>query len=177
MYGVAGAWIEASFESLTVVGMNLLVTAAVLTCAMHAVPGRKSESELRLIDALVIGMAQGAALLPGISRSGMTIAAGLSSGLRSDVAVRFACLLTIPAIVGAELAKLPLLLALPASEAATLGAGVIVSAVTGWVAIDVLLRLVRRGKLGYFAIYCGVAGTLTMGTGLGGWGGLWHAEW
>jgi undecaprenyl pyrophosphate phosphatase UppP len=71
--------------------------------------------------------------------------------------------------VGAELAKLSLLLALPALDAAALGAGVIVSAVRGWVAIDLLARLVHRGKLGYFAVCCGVAGTLTMGAGLGGW--------
>ena len=168
-YLIVGPWIEAAFESLTVIGTNLLITGAVLARAGRAAPGRKDEMGLRPIDALIIGLAQGAALLPGISRSGMTIGAGLLIGMRGEVAARFSFLLGIPAIVGAEVVTLPVFASVPADESMALVAGMVVAGITGWVAIDVLLRLVRRGKLGYFAIYCAVAGALTVGAGLGGW--------
>jgi len=168
-YVVAGGWIEGTFESPGVVGGNLLVTAAVLAAVANLAPGERTDGDMRVWDALIIGAVQGAALLPGISRSGVTIAAGLLVGLRADVAARFSFLMAIPAIVGAELVHLPYFLQIPPQDALAVLAGTVVAGVTGWVAIDVLLRLVRQRKLGYFAVYCAVAGTLAIvGVGLGG---------
>ena len=124
---------------------------------------------MRPLDALVIGAAQGAALMPGISRSGMTIGVGLLGGLRGEVAARFSFLMAIPAILGAELVNLPFLLKIPSSGGLSVLAGMAVAALTGWLAIDFMLRLVRGGKLGYFSIYCAVAGALTVWMGLKGW--------
>jgi undecaprenyl-diphosphatase len=168
-YLAAGPWIQVVFESPVLVGANLLLTAAVLAGVARTSPGRREEGDVRPLDALVIGAAQGAALMPGISRSGMTIGAGLLGGLRGEVAARFSFLMAIPAIVGAELVNLPFLLKIPSSGGWTILAGMAVAALTGWLAIDFMLRLVRRGKLGYFSIYCAVAGALTVGTGLKGW--------
>lgn len=169
VYNVAGRWIENAFESLAVIGGNLLLTALVLAATAIVAPGRKGEAEIRPFDALIIGLFQGAALMPGISRSGFTIVGGLFAGLRGEVAARFSFLLAIPAIVGAELVKLPDFLARPVHEAANLSAGMLVAGISGLVAIDVLLRLVRREKLRYFAIYCAVGGALAVAAGLGGW--------
>jgi undecaprenyl-diphosphatase len=168
-YVVAGRWIESTFESLVVVGANLLVTAAVLASVANAAPGAKGEGDLTALGALIIGVAQSAALLPGISRSGATIAAGMALGLRGDAAARLSFLLAIPAISGAELVKLPLFIRVPVDDMVMIGVGMAVAAITGWLAIDVLLRLVRRGKLGYFATYCAVVGALTLWGGLVGW--------
>lgn len=169
VYLAAGSWIEGTFESLEIVGANLVVTGAVLASVANSSPGWRLEGDVRPLHALIIGAVQGAALLPGISRSGVTIAAGLFAGVRGDIAARFSFLLAIPAIVGAEIVKLPALLAISARDGVAVATGMAVAAVTGWLAIDVLMRLVQRGKLGYFAVYCVVGGALTIGLGLAGW--------
>ena len=93
----------------------------------------------------------------------------MALGLRGDVAARLSFLLAIPAILGAELVKFPLFIRVPLDDIAMIGVGMLVAAVTGWLAIDVLLRLVRKGKLGYFATYCAAVGALTLWGGLAGW--------
>jgi undecaprenyl-diphosphatase len=168
-YVVFGPRIEAAFNSLKVIGGNFLITGTFLALAARARPGRKGEAQMSTADALVVGSFQGVALLPGISRSGATIGAGLVCGLRGEVAANFSFLLSIPAIVGAQMVKLPALANESAAELQALLAGTVVAAVVGWVAIDGLLRLVRRGKLLYFAPYCWAVGAMTLGVALAGW--------
>jgi undecaprenyl-diphosphatase len=167
-YETFGVRIEETFESLPVIGVNLMFTASVLAATGLVRAGSREESGMRAADALLIGMAQSLALLPGISRSGMTIAAGLLLGLRGEVAARFSFLMSIPAILGAEMVKLPVMLSVPREEAGAVLAGTIVAGLAGLVAIELLIRLVRGEKLRYFALYCGVLGALTVLKGLGG---------
>ena len=151
--------LEQAFGSLFSVGCMLLVTGTVLygTKSWKG-PGRDLE-DLCLRDCLLIGVAQALALLPGISRSGITIAAGLLCGLRRDLSARFSFLLSVPAILGANL--------LQATEALgtqqTLNEwafflGGLTALVTGYVALRLLLRIVQRGSLFQFAYYCWTVG-------------------
>jgi undecaprenyl-diphosphatase len=156
-YLVAGDWIEASFNSLTVVGVGFLITGTVLY-ATHRLGRRgRPEAGMRWRDALGVGAAQGVALLPGISRSGSTIAAALSLGLDRELAVRYSFLLSIPAILGGNLVKARHLLA-PGVPLTLYFAGAAVAAVVAYASIHVLLRIVRRGHLSYFAFYCWILG-------------------
>ena len=138
---------EAMFASVTAVGVSLLITAALLLAAGLAGRPRRGLEETRSWHALLIGLAQGLAITPGISRSGSTISTALLLGLERELAVRFSFLLSIPAILGAvalqaldlppglHLAWTPLLL------------GALVAGVSGWLALRLLLGLVRRVRL------------------------------
>ncbi len=124
--------------------------------ALHGLDG------LRLPDTLIIGCAQAIALAPGISRSGSTIAAGLSTGMRRDAAARFSFLLGTPAFLGAGLLQLSDALAVDpgtvVAQAPALIAGFLVSAVVGAAAIRFLLAYLRSRNLYAFVVYCLVVG-------------------
>lgn len=148
--------IEAAFSSLVIIGFSLLVTGALLFLADHA--GRKAKrSEVRLRDSLLIGLSQAAALLPGISRSGATIATGMILGIRGAEAARFSFLLSIPAILGAGGLKLYQALnnvtATP-NEWAGLLLGALTAGAVGALAIKGLLAVISRGRLKTFGVYC-----------------------
>jgi undecaprenyl-diphosphatase len=103
-----------------------------------------------------------------VSRSGSTIAGGLSRRVRPDVAAQFSFLLSIPAIVGALLVEGPTVWALGPGAWRPIGLGIVASGVTGFLAIWTLMRLIRQGRLHYFAYYCWLLGTVMLvGTGLG----------
>ncbi|MEE9219478.1 MAG: undecaprenyl-diphosphate phosphatase [Acidobacteriota bacterium] len=160
VYLLFGGWIKASFESLTTIGVMFLVTGSILFSTRWGPAGALAAPAMRWRDAAGIGAAQGLALLPGISRSGSTIAAGLLLGLERDLAVRYSFLLSIPAILGA--------LALIAAgeqrlvfDGGALGiylSGAAVAALVGYGSIHVLLKVVRAGRLGLFAFYCWALG-------------------
>lgn len=156
--------IEALFSSLAFVGVMLLLTAALLAFAYYARPRTKSDVTYR--DAFVIGLAQAAATLPGLSRSGSTIAAGLLLGDSRESAARFSFLMVIPVILGKML--LDILsgemggMAVPAPA---LAGGFIAAFVVGALACSFMIEIVRRGKLIWFALYCAAAGaTALIGT-------------
>lgn len=156
--------IDAAFSSLLVVGICLLVTGGLLLIADRA--GRQAKrKEVRLRDALLIGISQAAALLPGISRSGATISTGMIVGIKGREAARFSFLLSIPAILGA--AGLKLYQALTTTSVAVgewpeLLVGALTALAVGVVAIKGLLALISRGKLKIFGIYCLVIGLSTI---------------
>jgi undecaprenyl-diphosphatase len=130
-----------------------LVTALILL-ATAFFRGERGFAEIGLAGALLIGLAQGIGVLPGISRSGITIAAALLWGLRREHAGEYAFLLAIPAVLGALLLKLGdagSLLSMV--EPLQVGIGFLVSFAVGFVSLLLLLRVVRRGRLPYFAIY------------------------
>ena len=180
---------EMAFVRSWAVGLGLLVTACVLIIADRPnpptpfpkgeggaplpVPGRgwgrgRTLAQLTWRDALWIGLAQGVAVLPGISRSGSTIAMGLLCGLRREDAAEFSFLLFIPAIVGATALKLTEALSDPGAHSALWGsylAGTIVALLSGIVAIHFLMRFLRERRLTPFAIYCLGLGLLAI---------LWH---
>ncbi|MBO4896887.1 MAG: undecaprenyl-diphosphate phosphatase [Clostridia bacterium] len=150
-------------QYLWMVGLFLFVTAALLYISDRVSPGDKTMRDLKLGDALFIGAFQAIAILPGISRSGSTITGGLLSGLKRSFAVKFSFLLSIPAILGAAILKLPKADGIPVGPAVL---GVIIAAISGFVAIKVLLRLVKKKKFTYFAYYCAGLGLITVILGI-----------
>ena len=161
-------WIEKSFEGTVATGVGFLITAAVLlTVFLHSKrEGGKGPAETTFLDALLIGLAQMFAPLPGVSRSGLTVATGLALGLSRTWAVGFSLLMAVPAIVGAAVFEIkdvdPKTLSpdrVAQTVAATALAGVI-----GYAAIVWLVRIVRSGRMWYFSVYLLVLGATVLAT-------------
>jgi undecaprenyl-diphosphatase len=150
--------LERAFSSPRLVGALLLVTALVLAAASLLSPRRRG---VVLGDAIWVGIAQVAALLPGISRSGITISAGLLRGLSPEEAARFSFLLSIPAVAGAGVLGL-LDGGGQAGEGAGLLVGALVALASGLGAIHFLLRLLYRGRLWWFSVYCLAVGIVAL---------------
>lgn len=150
--------LERMFGSLRGTAIQLVLTGALLFAARER--GRRTLLETGPVDGVAVGVAQSLAIIPGISRSGTTIAAAMWLGLRGDEAARLSFLAAIPAVAGAGLfglKDLPLGAALGYTPAQLL-AGFTVSLLSGIVAIRWLLAVVRRGRLMGFAAYCVAAG-------------------
>lgn len=152
-----------SSDRLWVVGIFLFVTAALLYISDKVAAGQKTMRDVTLRDALFIGAFQAIAILPGISRSGSTITGGLLAGFKRSFAVKFSFLLSIPAILGAAILDFPDASPMPAGPAIV---GVIISALSGFVAIKLLLRIVKKKKFTYFAYYCLALGVAAIIIGL-----------
>ena len=172
--GLAGIlfedYFEEAFGDARAAAIQLIVTAAILVGAelvlrYHQRRTAHSGNQLRTIedlktpDAVAIGVAQAISILPGISRSGSTIGAGLALGMNRDDSARFAFLLAIPALLGATLVKLPDLGSDSIGIAAGIG-GFLSSLVFSYAAIWGLIRYLRRNTLYPFAAYCVIAGTI-----------------
>ena len=142
-------------ESLIVIPMMLVIGAAILWGAEKVGTRSRDLDQTDLTDAVTIGAAQALALFPGISRSGITLAAGLFRGLEREAAARFAFLMGIPIIAGAGLWKARNFVTGSVAEVdvAVLAAGVIAAAISGWVAIGFLLRYLRTHSTGIFVAY------------------------
>ncbi|SHF57450.1 Undecaprenyl-diphosphatase [Desulfacinum infernum DSM 9756] len=155
--------VEQLFGSLISVGVALLLTGTVLwlTRRVSDRPGRDA-LQIRWWEAVLVGVAQGFAITPGISRSGTTIAVALFLGFRREWAGRFSFLLFVPAVMGATLLEFLDLKVLPASEIGPIAAGTFVAAVTGYGALRVLLKVVKRGRFYVFAPYCWALGVLCL---------------
>jgi undecaprenyl-diphosphatase len=154
--------IEDIFD-LRLVGMALMVNAAVLVLAERLPSGRKRE--IRLVDAIAIGVFQAVAIIPGISRSGFSISGGMFRGLQREMAATFAFLLSVPALLGAFAYGAATLERYDA-DLVTLVAGAAVAFAVGLVSIDYLLKAVRDGKLWVFSVYCVVVGLIAVATTL-----------
>ena len=167
--GIVGVFFKDYVEEifgagLMVVGCCLLLTALLLIFSYYARPRQKEN--ISLADAFVIGLAQAAAVLPGLSRSGSTIATGLLLGNKKEQLAQFSFLMVIPPIMGEAL--LDILKAMSqGSETATAGigtwpllAGFLAAFLSGCLACKWMIGIVRRGKLIYFGIYCAVVGLL-----------------
>jgi len=163
---------ERMFASMTAAGVGLVITGLVLESTLfkkgiETDEGARSPERIRLFHAVLIGTAQGLAITPGISRSGSTIAVALLLGVERESAARFSFLLAIPAILGALAFELKDqtsgAVAFPAgADAAMMISGMLVAAVTGVIALKILLRIVKRGKLSVFAYYCWAVGLLAI---------------
>lgn len=154
--------IQAAFSSLLGVGIGLLLTALVLSLG-HVARTRVRRRSIRFPDAVVVGLAQAAAVFPGVSRSGLTISAGTAMGLPAADAVRFSFLLAIPALFGAGLLHLLDAMNAPGSQS-WLGIliGTLCAFASGWLALRAVLRLVQRGRFWVFAVYCFLVGAGTI---------------
>jgi len=155
--------ISALFETLICTGLMLVVTGTLLFVAERLSGGQRMLNSISVTDALLIGVAQAFALMPGLSRSGTTLSSGLLRGLEKETAARYAFLLAIPAIAGAAVLELPVILTgeigMPLS---VLLFGVVISAITGYLAIRLLLHLVQRGRLIFFSYYTWLVGLFTI---------------
>ncbi|MBW2082829.1 MAG: undecaprenyl-diphosphate phosphatase [Deltaproteobacteria bacterium] len=153
--------LERLFTSVSVVGVMLLVTGIIIGIT-YFIPSRyTSRMNIDLITALLIGTAQGLAIIPGISRSGATIACGLLCGLDRELAGRFSFLVAIPAIIGALLLQLHQQ-SLTSAPLTSLTVGFMVSATVGFLCLKILMTMVKKGHLAYFAPYCFIAGAMAL---------------
>jgi undecaprenyl-diphosphatase len=156
-------WIEQTFESSIAAGVGFLITAAVLLLTIlfqWRREGGKGPLETTWVDALVIGVAQMFAPLPGVSRSGLTIAAALGMGLSRAWAVGFSLLIAVPAIVGAAVFEIRKIdpHTLTGDRVAQTVAAAVLAGVVGYGAIIWLVKVVRSGRLWYFSVYLIVLG-------------------
>ncbi len=163
--------VEAIFGSgLLIVGLSLIITSALLIMSYYARPRQKED--ISLLDALVIGLAQAVAVLPGLSRSGTTIATGLLLGDKKEKVAQFSFLMVIPPILGEAL--LDIIKAMQASTPAATGSippatlciGFLAAFVSGCLACKWMLALVKKGKLVYFGIYCALVGSIILASTL-----------
>ena len=150
--------INETFNSFTWIGAGFLVTAVALTLTNRLAGGDKGPRETTYYDALLIGVAQMFAPLPGVSRSGLTITAALALGLSKTWAVGFSLMMAVLAVSGATLDEMKDFLTAdhPTPSAMTpaqMLAGTVVSGVVGYLAITWLVRLVRAGRFWYFSVY------------------------
>jgi undecaprenyl-diphosphatase len=152
-----GDLVERCFASPLLTSLMLILTGTVLFFVRKAAQGK---AELPgPTAALAVGLAQALSLLPGVSRSGLTVSAGLLTGLRQDMAARFSFLLAVPAIAGAGMLKLGT--AHTASvPTGSLLVGLAVSALVGYLALRLLLRFLRMGRFTSFCYYCWTVGAL-----------------
>jgi undecaprenyl-diphosphatase len=164
---IAGAMfsgmVETLKENLTFIGVALLLTALLLYLADRIKPAQKTEKTIRVSDAAVVGLMQAVAVIPGLSRSGSTIFAGMARGFGREFAVKFAFLMSIPAVLGATLLHVVELIKSPEVDFhAVYIPGMIAAALSGYFAIMLLRRMVAKGKFGVFSIYCAAAGILSI---------------
>ena len=168
--GIVGVFfkdfIEQAFSGLVVVGCCLLITAALLSFSYFAKP--RTKENITIIDAFVIGIAQAIAALPGLSRSGSTIGMGLILGDKKEKLAQFSFLMAIPPILGMALLDVKDMLEVGIEEAmagispVALIVGFVSAFVTGCLACKLMINLVKKGKMIWFAAYCAVAGVAVL---------------
>ena len=173
--GIVGVFFKDKVEEvfgsgLLIVGFMLLLTATLLAFSYYAKPRQKEKISVK--DAFIIGLAQAAAVMPGLSRSGSTIATGLLLGNKKERLAQFSFLMVIPPILGEAL--LDVLKAVKGGAEAAVGdislsalaVGFIAAFVAGCIACKWMINIVKRGKLIYFAIYCAIVGAIVIATSL-----------
>lgn len=158
--------VEALGGSSLFVSCALLVTGCILFVSDRMAKGRKTAKNATMVDVLLVGVAQGFATIPGLSRSGCTISAGMARGFDRKFAVRYSFLMSLPAVLGATLLKvvdvfgteggvdtqrLPMYLL-----------GMVIAGVVGYFSIKLVNLLAAKGKFGAFAYYCWVAGLIAL---------------
>lgn len=157
--------VESLYYNTVFIGFALLVTGGLLFASDRVKRGRKTEKTATALDALLVGVGQAIATCPGISRSGMTICSGMFRGFDRKFAVRFSFLMSIPAVLGANLLSI-----IDAAKAGEIDVsqlpvylvGVAAAAVSGYFCIRLLRMIADKGRFGWFAYYCWAAGLLTL---------------
>ena len=147
------------------IGVVLLLTGCMLFVSDRMTPGKKTERNMRFRDALIIGLCQCVATIPGLSRSGTTITAGIATGLDRKFAMKYSFLLSLPAVLGANLLSLIKALTEESIDASLIPAyliGMLFAMRSGIAAILLMKLIARKSKFGWFAYYCWGAGALTI---------------
>ena len=148
--------VESLYSNTIFVGCALVVTGCILFFSDRMAKGKKTVRSATLLDALLVGVGQAVAVVPGLSRSGTTISAGMLRGFSRKFAVRFSFLLSIPAVLGANIISIGDAVAagIDTSLLPAYIAGTVVAAVSGYFAIRLVNSLADKGKFGSFAYYC-----------------------
>lgn len=157
--------VEGLYANTFFVGGALLVTGLLLYFCDRARPGRKNARTATIADVLLVGVGQAVATCPGISRSGMTICMGCFRGFDRKFAVRFAFLLSIPAVLGANILQIKDVVAAGGIDVKLIPGyilGVVVAAVSGYLSIRLVRMVADKGKFGAFAYYCWAVGIITV---------------
>lgn len=153
---------ERLFSSVFLVGITLIITGSILWLSRNAKTTVKNIGRFTIMDAVIVGLAQGIAVLPGISRSGSTIAVALFLGIERETAARYSFLLSIPAILGAALLKIKDVSHDPSFNPGITLTGSFISCIVGFLSLKFLVFIVKRGKLHFFSIYCWLAGVTAL---------------
>jgi undecaprenyl-diphosphatase len=153
---------ESLFSSIAAVGVFLLITGFILWGVERMPRGDKKVKEITFTNSLLVGIAQGCAIAPGISRSGATIATSLFLGFDRELAARFSFLLSIPAILGAALIQAKDLTAGFDLNTGVFVAGLLSSMIFGYLAIKFLMGYIKQHKLTIFAYYCWIVGLVVL---------------
>ena len=157
-------YVESLGSSPVFVSCALLVTGCILFCSDRMATGRKTARSATVKDVLLVGVAQGIATIPGLSRSGCTISAGMALGFRREFAVRYSFLMSLPAVFGATLLEVKDTLSagsgIPDGMLGKYLLGMVIAGVVGYFAIRLVNLLANKGKFGAFAYYCWIAGVL-----------------
>jgi undecaprenyl-diphosphatase len=146
---------ESFFYNLFAVGIALLITGSFLYVSER----RKNGKELGWLDSLLIGIAQGISIIPGISRSGATITTGLLRKVEKEKAFRYSFLLSIPSIIGATVTE-SMRVNMDNIDVAVMFLGVVTSMIIGYVSLKLLLKVVLKEKFHLFAYYCWTVGAI-----------------
>ncbi len=147
------------------IGVALLLTGCMLFVSDRMAPGKRTEKNMRFRDALIIGLCQCVATIPGLSRSGSTITAGIAPGLDRGFAMKYSFLLSLPAVLGANLLSFIKALGEESIELSMVPAylvGLLAAMLSGIAAISLMKLIAKKSKFGWFAYYCWGAGLLTI---------------
>ncbi len=151
------------FECPRMVSLMLIITGIILWATKRLKIGKREIHRLNIKDTLGIGLAQAVGLIPGISRSGVTISCGLFRGLSRDLAYKFSFLLAIPAIIGAAGLEFKNLSTIPKENSYPLIIGTMAAFLSGLLALKVLLSIIKKGKFSFFAYYLWFVGLVSLG--------------
>lgn len=157
-------YVEQLYYHTFFIGIAFALTGCLLFVSDRMPTGNRTEKNMRIKDALIIGVCQAVATIPGLSRSGTTITAGMATGLNRDFAVKFSFMMSLPAVLGANILSL--------AKAAKAGidvsllpaylVGMVVAMISGIFAIGLVKRITSKGRFGNFAYYCWGVGALTI---------------
>ncbi len=146
--------IHGFFERVEVVALMLLVTGGLLFLSDRVKNTPRGEKDLNIYDGIIIGIVQAAALMPGLSRSGSTIAFGIFRKLDGETAARFSFLLSVPAVMGATVLELGYISEVSPGDMAIYVAGTIAAMITGFLTLKLLFFIIKKRRLSIFALYC-----------------------
>jgi len=152
--------IDIIFDSLLLVGISFLFTAIILFITTFVKKHKKELGEIKFLDAVIIGIFQAFSILPGLSRSGVTISSSLFQGFKKEAAFKFSFFLGMIAILGANLLQIPEVSNFSQKELLCGFLGFLFSAIVGFFALKWLQKIVIKGKLHYFGIYCSILGLI-----------------
>jgi len=150
------------FGAVWIVGVMLLVTGTLLWFTRQISNEGRPLIKVSIRDVLIIGVMQGLAIMPGISRSGSTISIALFLGINREIAGRYSFLLSIPAILGAMILSLNSAIIQTDIPVKIILLGTVTAAIVGYIGLKILLRMVKQGHLYYFAPYCWLLGAATL---------------